>query len=134
MARQPKDDVKPINRAQLHSVLARLKHIHTSLETVAKELKSDETLYISYLPSLFRGLERLEAVEPQLRRSLAMHRAGSPLMPIDPIKVEIEGSPAEFVIEDDEEPINQPVGRKKKTAAPAPKSANKTTAKRKTGT
>ncbi|MGV3485374.1 MAG: hypothetical protein ACO1RT_13225 [Planctomycetaceae bacterium] len=90
MARQSKDNVEPITKAELIKAQARIGYIAASIASVADELKDGETLYVSYLKSLNRGLERLEAVEPQLRRSLAMHRAGSPLMPAPQVSTQAD--------------------------------------------
>ena len=61
--------------------MARLRIAFETVEEVCKSLREGEVIYVSYLKSLERGIERLETVAPELRTSLSLHRAGHPKKP-----------------------------------------------------
>jgi hypothetical protein len=82
MARPRKDDVSPLSKAELADAAARLYHVCNSIETAAKDLKDGEKIYVSYAKSLSRGLGSLEAVEPEIRRSMTRLKIGQPILPV----------------------------------------------------
>jgi len=82
MARPKKNDVEPISKPELQNALARLRIAFESIEDVCKGMRDGEVIYVSYLKSLERGIDRLEAVAPELRTSLSLHRAGHPKKPL----------------------------------------------------
>jgi hypothetical protein len=96
MARPRKDDVSPLTKIELVSAAARLHHICDSIETVARNMENSDVLFVSYAKSLTRGLQSLEAVEPEIRRSMTMHKLGQPILPTGDVPQKVAELPGKY--------------------------------------
>ncbi|MCM2370933.1 hypothetical protein [Aporhodopirellula aestuarii] len=122
MARKPKTP-EPVSREAIAAAAVRLEMILRTFKECTEELDAGESLQVNYSQSLGRGLDALESFEPELRISLAMHRAGTPVQPVEP-------SPDEQTILDGHDDITDAVASRRRKKAAQPKATRKGTKKR----
>ena len=78
MARTHKEP-EPITQRELAAATTRLRIVLKSLEEAAEAIGESRVLAVNYGKSLGRGIDALESFEPELRRSLALYLAGTPM-------------------------------------------------------
>lgn len=77
----PIQEIEPITLQELKLLTARLERVAASLRAAEEVLKKNDELWVFRKKSMAWGIQRLEAVVPEIERSLLAHQAGQPYGP-----------------------------------------------------